>query len=1140
MKYSKYIKINPVFQNSINLQFDINSEKKIREYIPTREACAILGLYIDSILPNGNKGYRSTLFYGPYGKGKSFLILILLYIISSDCTTEVYISLLKKIKETDRSLFDKIISLNKNKIRLLPVLINSDYDDLNQAFIIGLTEAQTRANLENIVPKSNYDVAIEIIDNWLDDKKVNDSIIKVCQDKMKMSLSDIKSKLLSMSSEGYNAFCSFYECVSGGLPFNPLIKKNIASNLETVTERVSNIYSGLFIVFDEFGKFLDSGLQGLSQQLKSLQDVFELALRSSDNRQIHLCCINHKKISAYAKNALKDHALSFRAIEGRVKEISFTRTMSENYNIIAKAIFKDPNYYNYLVNTLDIKQSERYKWFINKGFVDLKSADTLFYGCFPLNPISAYSLIQLSELVAQNERTLFTFISDNDLNSLNSFLHNNSEGEYCVDKLYDYFSPLLGKENDKIKSIWIKAESILEELIDINERSLIKAIAISMILNDSRMFPCTEEYLQNSLSFDINNSLKGLEEKNYITKELITNQYCISSYSNREIKQAIKNYQSAHRNINISEELSLLSPISFVSARKYNAENKMTRYYHTVYIEDKVFIDSVVLRCKSSIDCDGIIYQILNTGDVPFKDIQLHYKEIEIEECVIVGYSKYNINEKLRGMVSDFVALDNLCSNKNYGTIILNEMNILKEQNLYGIENELQLIFNSSAWLNDSSNTLSEIMYKQLTSKFPHSLLINNELLNKHILSSSYKKARDIIVDRIIDSNFDNSDLSPSSAEMTVYNSVFDEKNNGVDIVVNSISNLILQTSGEKRSFEDLTNLLLSKPFGVREGVMPLLIAKSISMLSGNFILYLSSKEVELDSKNIGKAVDHATDFSFYYEKDDANKTEFLYQIAKEFGVATIQNFSKDLSLVVSAMQKYFSLIPSIVRLGNADEFLCIDTQTRKLIRSLLKYDLNKYELVFTTIPRVYDSQGDDNFGEVLNKVVMSKKLIERCIYDATSKISKDVLLLFNGNPNESIKSAISFWIINNKARLKNTDLLNSIEKKTFDYLLSDALPSDNSEIVNMVSRIVKGSIILDWQKDFSNEVLDVLSQLKHKIEISNEKESNTGKPILQPLSPLGNVLKRNLLGTINDYGESLSDEEKRNVLRVLMEEMGL
>ena len=53
MKYSKYIKINPVFQNSINLQFDINSEKKIREYIPTREACAILGVYIDSILPNG-------------------------------------------------------------------------------------------------------------------------------------------------------------------------------------------------------------------------------------------------------------------------------------------------------------------------------------------------------------------------------------------------------------------------------------------------------------------------------------------------------------------------------------------------------------------------------------------------------------------------------------------------------------------------------------------------------------------------------------------------------------------------------------------------------------------------------------------------------------------------------------------------------------------------------------------------------------------------------------------------------------------------------------------------------------------------------------------------------------------------------
>ncbi len=82
--YSDYIKINKNFQSSVNLELDLNSEKKINEYIPTRDICDVLKRYINAI--NSNNGERATTLVGPYGKGKSFLFLVLSYLISQDST----------------------------------------------------------------------------------------------------------------------------------------------------------------------------------------------------------------------------------------------------------------------------------------------------------------------------------------------------------------------------------------------------------------------------------------------------------------------------------------------------------------------------------------------------------------------------------------------------------------------------------------------------------------------------------------------------------------------------------------------------------------------------------------------------------------------------------------------------------------------------------------------------------------------------------------------------------------------------------------------------------------------------------------------------------------------------------------------
>ena len=90
--------------------------------------------------------------------------------------------------------------------------------------------------------------------------------------------------------------------------------------------------------------------------------------------------------------------------------------------------------------------------------------DLVFKGCFPLNPLTTFAVVNISEMIAQNERTLFTFISDNDTNSLSTFIKSSDEGLFNVDKIYDYFYNLLGKtDEEEIRKLNYKAQICLSK-----------------------------------------------------------------------------------------------------------------------------------------------------------------------------------------------------------------------------------------------------------------------------------------------------------------------------------------------------------------------------------------------------------------------------------------------------------------------------------------------------------------------------------------------------------------------------------------------------------------------------------------------------------------------------------------------------
>ena len=791
MKYSDYIKINETFQYSINLQFDINNINKIKEYIPTSDSCEVLEHYYDSIFNNFNK---STILIGPYGKGKSHLLLVLLTLLNDykESDTDVIECLLDKINNINSDLYIKIKTVRDKKAKFMPVIINSNYNNINQAFLLALTEALERENIDNIVINTYFDVASSIITKWKkeDDKEIINKF-KKCLEKKNTTLKQLEDGLKIYNEQYYEIFKDVYTCVLHGIEFNPLINTDIIKYYKDVNYKLSQIgYTGMLVIFDEFSKFLEYvGNESMMRDLKILQDFAELSSRSSSKEQILFSCITHKAINSYLKNLKDEKANAFKTVEGRFKEIYFNRSIEQNYEIIEQTIKKNKNFEKYINNYI----------FNNKMFYnELKNEfafcrinkveETLFKGCFPLNPATVFAVINLSEKIAQNERTLFTFLTDDDVYSLKYFINNNkSEELFNVDKIYDYFYSLFKKENNEyIKEIWIKAENAISKTNDIVEISIIKTLAIIYMINDFEYYSPVNSTIKLSLNIDekvVEAKINHLIDVGIIKRKKTNKMLEFTTIYNKEALNEINIIkENKFNNINFSQLLDKTYNLGYILPRRYNQNYKITRFFKNVFITEYELSNLKSFKLyHEKYQSDGLVLNLLREN----KDISNsldNFNRIN-DNKTILKVPNVIINDEFVETIKEIEAINYYKNSTKLDDDILREVNILQEENLELIQNEIERVFEDyNSYLIYNSEKIPGLNISTVASQicekiYNESPIINNEMINKEKISTPIAKARGIVIDCII--NRSKELLSSStSAEATIYKAIVDKKNN--------------------------------------------------------------------------------------------------------------------------------------------------------------------------------------------------------------------------------------------------------------------------------------------------------------------------------------------------------------------------
>lgn len=494
---SKMISVASGFQYSVNIGYDLNNDDKLKNFIPTKSALTLLKDILSSTALDATE--RARVLVGAYGKGKSHIILTILSVLMQR-DRSLFTHLMPKINEDPelKQLVDNYYSDKNN--RILPVIINGTSGSLPQAFLLALQRTLDENGLD-IMPETNYRAAINAIQKWKADyPKTYDKFKK----EISLPVDAFISELNDYNAAIYSEFEEVYPKLTSGSIFNPFVGFDVVELYESVVKSLKQRgYLGIYVVYDEFSKFLESNITAASvSDTKMLQDFAEKCNRSSEN-ELHLLLISHKEISNYIDQLPKAKVDGWRGVSERFRHIHLNNNFAQTYEIISTVIIKDrdkwEDFQDNNIARFDQLMS-RYAEHAIFSDTDQKELETTIYECYPLHPVSTFILPRLSERVAQNERTLFTFLSADGTSTLPAFLRGLKDKDFRVitpDLIFDYFDPVLQKEPfaGELHKNYVLTKTILDQIEDqILESKIVKTISLIYLLGQfDKLKPIKEE-----------------------------------------------------------------------------------------------------------------------------------------------------------------------------------------------------------------------------------------------------------------------------------------------------------------------------------------------------------------------------------------------------------------------------------------------------------------------------------------------------------------------------------------------------------------------------------------------------------------------------------------------------------------------
>lgn len=1183
------IQVNNDFKNAVNLYLDLNKTEKINSYIPTKSSVEILNQYLQAV---ENNQKQATLLIGPYGKGKSHLLLVLLAILSLERTTankKTVAALIKKIKKTDEESAERIDDIWNNKGRFLPVIIMSTQGDLNQAFMVGLFEALKREGLTDLAPKTYFTYAVDTIKRWEEEYPETYKNYLQALKKNNVTAKNMLKGLVNFENEYLDVFKNIYPELTSGEVFNPLVNSEVQPMYKNIADKLREEYgySGIYIIFDEFSKYIEGQDKKASgNNMKMLQDVCELA-NSSKETQVFITMVAHKSIKEYGKYLSVETINQFTGIEGRIDEVMFVTSSKNNYELIKNAIVKDEKQLEgekKVAPYWDAEVIDRYFEMVafSSTFTRKDFEKSIVRGCYPLSPTSTYLLLNISEKVAQNERTLFTFISKDEQYSMANYVKNaTTKSEWIInaDLIYDYFKNLFKKDinNEFIHNEWLNAEYALSVVNDENEIRVLKTIAIINIVNKPDEFVATEKYITLASGVDkAKDVLIELKNKGLLYKKGSNDCYAFKTRATSELKTEIKKRKAIKSGrVNVNNVLNQLSEIKYILPREYNYHYSMTRYFRFEFmnVEEFLSLDNLNVLFSDGIFGDGKVVALYSQTEEDYSaQIQKKLNDAFIKKLVVV-YGKnplsvlkqieeYEILQELKKDVVFFSVDENKVLLKEIPVIeedLEKEIDIYIQKN-FGNESKKQVYYISNDILvADEKFKLNDVVEALCFDIYNGSINISSELINKEdVKTGAIKKARKNLITEILNQENMDKHLDGTSADSTIYRALFvgtgistGYYSENVENVINVFDSFISGASDKKCCLTELIDELTAAPIGMRRGVIPLYLADAISKRNEDIIIYFGDKEISLSADIILNMCESPKDYSIYISSEDANKEKYISALCELFRVQTSDNIIESrINNIVVAMQKWYRALPQVTKnIKKQTKYFkdpVLEKAYPKFKKLLQNIEPNSFEILFVDFPAIFET--GDNYDDLIS---LLKKLKEklRGYYEYLKKNAvKATIKVFDNDSKQDLLHTLTEWYDSQSDLAKNG--LHTARVTNFMSCIANNKSYSDMDVIEKVVKSVTEIYMDSWNDNSLEQYISEIKIVKEEIESINDDENNddmlklsfvgkNGKIIDKYYEHVdegtGSILRNILSDALEDFSD-LSTNEKISILLEMIE----
>ncbi len=818
------------FRRSVHLEHDFYSNENLLEgYVVTATAREALGRVVSAL--ENNESSKAWSLTGTYGSGKSAFALFAANLLGN---SEQALTLLE---EGDTPLYKRFTNINGNgrlsSSGFCPVLISGERAPISLALLRGLKQGLISFN--GISKKSS-------------------PLRKI-------------ATLLKAAEKGK-------------FPHSTEITKLFASATRQIKKHGG---SGLLLVIDELGKFLEYATHYPAQgDMFVLQTLAEFADRSEDT-PLFLLTILHQAFERYAQHAAESQREEWAKVQGRFEDIPFTEPIEQVLRLVGEAIEKPSeivwkgNLNTVIELGLKPKQINEYEF------------TQLLENCLPLHPTVALLIGPLFRRFAQNERSLFAFLSSSEPHGLQDFLANRHyEGNhlptFSLPELYDYLNVTVGNKlyTSSNSKKWAEIESAITQLSEPSSMTvkLIKTIGLLGIVSEPiPNLKASEQMLRYALDdgtegFDIEfaDTLAALKNRSIIIHRLYNDTYVLWGGSDIDIEAKLHEAEThVDKKAALDTNLSRYMPTRPLVARRHLFETGTLRHFTVRYTNCENFEANLT---EPHDDADGLILYALPASEHEAKLLQekvkkpvfVNRKEVLIAIPNSIGSLQEAVFEiaKLHWIQQNTSELQNDRVARRELTARITEVETDVERQLKAIfsgnsENACVWFYKGKRLYINSQHERNEQLSKVCKNVYSKTPILQNELINRRKISSTVTAARRILIQAMLEKGSqEDLNIKGYPPEMSIYRSLLlnsgihrqrygkwgfnkpNKKNDKIRIqhTWNKIEEFFTECEGKRQPIKKLYKRLMEPPLGVRSGPIPILLCAAMLCYRTEVALY--------------------------------------------------------------------------------------------------------------------------------------------------------------------------------------------------------------------------------------------------------------------------------------------------------------